>query len=47
MVKSQSAANALAQLFFSFSKGSVFGNVLEHRHPAADLKNSIPEETEK
>jgi len=28
-------------LFFSFSRASVLGDVLDRRHPAADLKNSI------
>jgi hypothetical protein len=32
---------ALAKLFFSFSKGGVHGDVLEHRHPAADLKANL------
>ena len=30
-----------AKLFFRFSRGSVFGDVLENRHPAADSKNPI------
>jgi hypothetical protein len=30
-----------AELLFSFSRGGVLDDVLDHRHLAADLKNSI------